>query len=76
MPSWSPIALQRLPFPSMLVGSHNDPCCSFERARMFATTCGSRFVDLGQAGHINAESGLGDWPAGHALLQSLIDLPN
>ena len=76
LPTWSPIAWERLPFPSVLVGSHNDPYCSFERARMFATTWGSRFVDLGQAGHINAESGLGDWPTGHALLQSLIDHPN
>ena len=76
LPTWSPIALQRLPFPSVLVGSHNDPYCSFERAQTFASAWGSRFVDLGQAGHINAESGLGDWPAGHALLQSLIDLPN
>ena len=76
LPTWSPIALQRLPFASVLVGSHNDPYCSFERAQTFASAWGSRFVDLGQAGHINAESGLGDWPAGHALLQSLIDLPN
>jgi predicted alpha/beta hydrolase family esterase len=30
-------------------------------------------VDLGAAGHINAESGLGDWPEGHALLQGLMN---
>jgi hypothetical protein len=30
---------------------------------------GSRFVDLGERGHINAESGLGDWPEGHAMLR-------
>ena len=76
LPSWSPIALQRLPFPSVLVGSHNDPYCGLERAQMFAAAWGSRFIDLGEAGHINAESGLGDWPEGQALLQALIDLPN
>ena len=54
LPSWSPIALQRLPFPSVLVGSRNDPYCSFARAHTLATAWGSRFVDLGDAGHINA----------------------
>jgi predicted alpha/beta hydrolase family esterase len=68
LPSWSPIARQRLPFPSMLVGSRNDPYCSFERAQGLAESWGSRFIDLGERGHINAESGLGDWPEGHQLL--------
>lgn len=74
LPSWSPIPMQRLPFPSVLVGSRNDPYCSFERAQAFAAAWGSRFVDLGDAGHINAESGLGDWPAGHAVLAELMNL--
>ena len=74
LPTWSPIPLQRLPFPSVLVGSHNDPYCSFERAQAFASAWGSRFVDLGNAGHINADAGLGDWPTGHALLTELLHL--
>ncbi len=69
--SWSPVVLQALPFPSILLGSQNDPYCSAARARQFAGAWGSEFVDYGMAGHINAESGLGDWPAGHALLQRL-----
>ena len=36
LPSWSPVALQRLPFASVLVGSRNDPYCSAARARQFA----------------------------------------
>ena len=39
-----------------------------------AIAWGSRFVDLGEAGHINAETGLGDWPAGHAVLAELMNL--
>ncbi len=74
LPGWSPVVLDRLPFPSVLVGSRNDPYCGFERAQRFATAWGSRFVDLGDAGHINAESGLGDWPAGHAILAELMNL--
>ena len=38
-----------------------------------ARAWGSRWVDLGEAGHINAESGLGDWPQGHAWLLALVD---
>ena len=69
--SWSPIPLQKLPFKSILVGSRNDPYCSFERSRQFACAWGADFIDQGNAGHINAESGLGDWPAGHELLRQL-----
>lgn len=70
--SWSPIALQPLPFKSTLVASQDDPYCSFERAQSFAAAWGSVLVDVGAAGHINADSGLGDWAQGQALLNELI----
>ena len=70
--SWSPVVLQRLPFAAQLLGSQNDPVCSLERAQAFATAWGAEFVDCGRAGHINAETGLGDWPEGHDRLQALI----
>ncbi len=72
--SWSPVVLQALPFPSILLGSQNDPYCSFARAQSFAVAWGSQFVDYGHAGHINGESGLGDWPEGQALLTELMEL--
>ena len=70
--SWSPITRQRLPFPTLLVGSRDDPFCSFERAQGLAADLGARFHDAGEAGHINADSKLGDWAEGHALLAALI----
>ena len=70
---WAPIPRQRLPFASVLVGSRNDPYCRAERARELAEAWGSRWVDLGEAGHINADSGLDDWPQGHAWLDTLKD---
>ena len=73
LPSWSPVPMQRLPFPSQLVGSRDDPYCSFERAQALGQAWGARFTDLGNAGHINAETGLGDWPEGHDWLQHLIE---
>lgn len=72
LPGWSPLMLQRLPFPSVLVGSQNDPYCALARTLQMAQGWGSKFVDLGCAGHINTDSGLGDWNDGHALLQSLM----
>jgi uncharacterized protein len=72
--SWSPVVMQSLPFPSVLVGSQDDPYCDIERARAFAGAWGSRFIDLGACGHINADSGLGSWPQGHLLLQDLTTL--
>jgi predicted alpha/beta hydrolase family esterase len=69
---WAPIALERLPFPSVVVAGQDDPFCSFDRAQGFAQAGGSRFIDQGRgSGHINAESGLGSWPEGHLLLQGL-----
>lgn len=70
--SWSPIVRERLPFPSVVAASGNDPYCSLMRASEMGHAWGSRWVDCGMNGHINAESQLGDWPEGFALLQDLI----
>jgi uncharacterized protein len=72
IPGWAPIALQPLPFVSVLLGSRNDPYCSIERAALFAHAWGSHFVDYGEVGHINADSGLAAWADGHALLKTLM----
>ena len=72
LPGWSPVMVQRLPFPSVVVGSQNDPFCSLARAQALANAWGARFVDAGAVGHINSDSGLEDWDSGHALLQQLM----
>jgi predicted alpha/beta hydrolase family esterase len=71
--TWRPVSLQPLPFPSVLVASQNDPYCSLQRARSFALAWGSEFLDYGNTGHINAESGIGDWPQGRALLNKWME---
>ncbi len=71
--SWSPIPRQPLPFPSLLLGRHDDPDCSFLRAQAFAHAWGSEFMDAGPCGPQSAASGLGDWPQGRALLQRVQD---
>jgi predicted alpha/beta hydrolase family esterase len=72
--SWSPIPRQIVPFQTTLVASHDDPNCSFERARDFAAAWGAGMVDVGNAGHVNAYSGLGEWLQGQALLDELIQI--
>ena len=71
LPGWSPIVRQKLPFASILVGSQNDPYCSAKRAQGLARDWDAEWVDLGEAGHINADTRLGDWPVGQALLNRL-----
>ena len=36
-----------------------------------ASVWGARFVDAGARRHLNAESGLGDWPEGRQLLNDV-----
>jgi predicted alpha/beta hydrolase family esterase len=66
-----PLPRQPLPFPSLVVASSNDPYGSADYAAAIATVWGSRYLNIGPAGHINADSGLGDWPQGLELLRSL-----
>ncbi|MGV1045009.1 RBBP9/YdeN family alpha/beta hydrolase [Limnohabitans sp.] len=72
LPGWSPIVRQPLPFKSILLGSQNDPYCTAARAQGLAHDWAAQWVDLSEAGHINAGTSLGDWPEGHALLQTLL----
>jgi predicted alpha/beta hydrolase family esterase len=67
---FAPIPLLRLPFPSIVVASSTDPFVTVARAQTFASTWGSKFVMIGEAGHINTASGFGDWPEGLALLRN------
>ncbi len=61
-----------LGFPATIVASSNDPWLSIERALSLAVRWGANLIDLGDAGHINAESGYGPWPFGLALLAQLV----
>ena len=62
--SFGPYPRDPLPFPSLLVGSRNDHYCSFETAEDLAAAWGSNFVDGGESGHFNTDSGHGPWPEG------------
>lgn len=70
---FSPLPMQRFSFPSIVVASTDDPYGSLAHAQTCASAWGSRLVNIGAAGHINAGSGLGQWLEGYALLQQLCD---
>lgn len=72
--SWASLPLQSLPFPSIVVASQDDPFCGPACSRDLAKAWGAPWVDAGCAGHLNADSGLGDWPEGHAHLTHLARL--
>jgi uncharacterized protein len=70
--SFAPMPVVRLPFPSIVVASDDDVYMTTVRAQTFARAWGSRFVALRGAGHINTDSGFGEWPGGRALLAELL----
>ncbi len=69
---FAPVPFQKLPYRSVLVASSNDPYCPVRLAGAYARAWGSEFVRIQDGGHINVESGHGEWPLGLALLQSLV----
>ncbi|MGY6237602.1 RBBP9/YdeN family alpha/beta hydrolase (plasmid) [Burkholderia ambifaria] len=65
---WTPVPTQRLPFPSIVAASRNDPLARFERAEAFAAGWGSKLVDLGEVGHLNPALGYGVWHDAERLI--------
>jgi predicted alpha/beta hydrolase family esterase len=69
-----PIPLIKLPFPSILVASTNDPYVSPERAIYFAEKWGAELFFIGERGHINSASNLGIWQQGLEFLSKLMNI--
>ena len=69
---FAPVPCETLPYRSIVVASTNDPFCPPRLAGAYARAWGSEFMRLYCAGHINVESGHGEWPLGLALLDSLL----
>ncbi len=53
-----------LPWPSVMVASRTDPTAAFDHSEALAGDWGSEFVDAGDSGRIDDESGHGPWPDG------------
>ena len=60
-----------IPVPGLVVGSLSDPWLSWSKAQQWAQRWELPIYCAGSAGHINVESGHGDWPEGWGLLHRL-----
>lgn len=69
---WTPLPRHRLPFPSVVAASRNDPLAAFSRTADLAADWGARLVDVGEVGHLNPAAGFGPWPQAEELLHQLI----
>lgn len=68
---WLPMPHTRLPFPSLVAASTNDPLARLERVEAMARAWGSTLVNVGAVGHLNPASGFGEWPLAEALIERL-----
>ena len=68
---FSPLPRKPLPFPSIVVASSDDPWCDQPRAKSWAADWGAQFHNIGARGHINAASGLENWPQGRHWISEL-----
>ena len=72
---WLPVPRQRLPFPSLVATSENDPLGELSRVLELARAWGSDTIDLGHVGHLNPASGYGPWPMAEQLIARLNATP-
>ena len=68
---FAPMPREALPFKTIVAASSNDPWCALTHAQSWAWAWDASFYNLGERGHINADSGLGNWPQGRAWLAEL-----
>ena len=61
-----------LPFPSVVLASSNDFYSTLDRAAYFAHTWKSKFINLGELGHVNTDSNIGLWSEGKQLLTDFV----
>lgn len=71
---WGELPMTPLPFPSIVVGSTNDPLADIEAVTGYAEAWGSKFVNVGAVGHLNPVGGYGPWPQAVELLSEVCEL--
>lgn len=71
-PTFCDVPATPLRFPTLIVSSSDDPYDVNGFSKVKSIDWGSRFFSVGSKGHINGQSGLGDWPVGMRLLEELV----
>lgn len=72
---WRPVVRQKLPFSAIVVLSADDPYGEPAATQALAEGWGATAECVGARGHLNAESGMGEWPEGYALMKRLAAAP-
>ncbi|MER7834812.1 alpha/beta hydrolase [Streptomyces sp. NPDC096040] len=70
-PTFVELSARPLPCPALVVASDDDPYGDATAAAALASGWRAPWHSVGAHGHLNSASGLGDWPAGRALLRTL-----
>lgn len=68
---FAPIPLDRINFKTIVVASADDFWVTLDRAKYFADSWGSEFINIGNPVHINAASGHKNWDEGKKILEAL-----
>lgn len=66
------LEMKKLAFPSFLIASTNDAHMEQIQAIELANNLGSFFVDAGESGSINHQTGHGPWPEGLLMLSQFL----
>jgi len=66
------LPLHKLSIPGYLVYSENDPYATPEFSERLGWIWGLTTINVGQKGHINSDSNLGDWDEGYALFEEFM----
>ncbi|MYX94778.1 serine hydrolase family protein [Streptomyces sp. SID486] len=67
------LSARPLPCRSLMVASDDDPYCDPMTSASFAHEWRAQGRLIGRHGHLNSDSGLGDWQEGLELLRTLVD---
>lgn len=70
---FAPPARESFGVPGLVVTSSNDPYGEESFSLELARAWGLEVVRLGPCGHINDQSGYGDWPEGLELLERFVE---
>ncbi len=67
------LSARPLPCRSLMVAGEDDPYCDPTTSASFAHEWQAQCHLIASHGHINSDSGLGDWQVGRELLRTLVD---
>lgn len=75
-PAFLELSARPLPCLALVVASSDDPYCDTRASESFARGWHAQWHLAGSHGHLNTDSGLGDWQAGRDVLDTFVRRPN